>query len=174
MPLRPFRLFLPPNYPSATPTFDVSREWNTGNIGIVSKCLGLNAGFRKKIIQLFDLGYASRLRLIFCISAGFVLCHIFISYVPTVEIIVEADGEQDEDEDEEDDDQDSDEEEEETEADIAEEADEEVESNSTEVSESQEKSTEESPCSSSTTEAKNTEEELKEESLPNDKQCNPS
>ena len=84
MPLRPFRLFLPPNYPSATPTFDVSREWNTGNIGIVSKCLGLNAGFRKKIIQLFDLGYASRLRLIFCISAGFVLCHIFISYVPTV------------------------------------------------------------------------------------------
>jgi len=174
MPLRPFRLFLPPNYPSATPTFDVSREWNTGNIGIVSKCLGLNAGFRKKIIQLFDLGYASRLRLIFCISAGFVLCHIFISYVPTVEIIVEADGEQDDDEDEEDDDQDSDEEEEETEADIAEEADEEVESNSTEVSESQEKSTEESPCSSSTTEAKNTEEELKEESLPNDKQCNPS
>jgi len=174
MPLRPFRLFLPPNYPSATPTFDVSREWNTGNIGIVSKCLGLNAGFRKKIIQLFDLGYASRLRLIFCISAGFVLCHIFISYVPTVEIIVEADGEQDDDEDEEDDVQDSDEEEEETEADIAEEADEEVESNSTEVSESQEKSTEESPCSSSTTEAKNTEEELKEESLPNDKQCNPS
>jgi len=174
MPLRPFRLFLPPNYPSATPTFDVSREWNTGNIGIVSKCLGLNAGFRKKIIQLFDLGYASRLRLIFCISAGFVLCHIFISYVPTVEIIVEADGEQDDDEDEEDDEQDSDEEEEETEADVAEGADEEVESNSTEVSESQEKSTEESPCSSSTTEAKNTEEELKEESLPNDKQCNPS
>ena len=86
MPLRPFRLFLPPNYPSATPTFDVSREWNTGNIGIVSKCLGLNAGFRKKIIQLFDLGYASRLRLIFCISAGFVLCHIFISYVPTVSL----------------------------------------------------------------------------------------
>jgi len=174
MPLRPFRLFLPPNYPSATPTFDVSREWNTGNIGIVSKCLGLNAGFRKKIIQLFDLGYASRLRLIFCISAGFVLCHIFISYVPTVEIIVEADGEQDDDEDEEDDEQESDEEEEETEADVAGEAYEEVESNSTEVSESQEKSTEESPCSSSTTEAKNTEEELKEESLPNDKQCNPS
>jgi len=175
MPLRPFRLFLPPNYPSATPTFDVSREWNTGNIGIVSKCLGLNAGFRKKIIQLFDLGYASRLRLIFCISAGFVLCHIFISYVPTVEIIVEADGEQDDDEDEEDDEQDSDEEEEEeTEADVVEGADEEVESNSTEVSESQEKSTDESPCSSSTTEAKNTEEELKEESLPNDKQCNPS
>lgn len=99
--LRPFRLFLPPNYPSATPTFDVSREWNTGNIGIVSKCLGLNAGFRTKIIQLFDLGYASRLRLIFCISAGFALCHIFISYVPTVEIIVEADGEQDEEDDDE-------------------------------------------------------------------------
>ena len=91
MPLRPFRLFLPPNYPSATPTFDVSREWNTGNIGIVSKCLGLNAGFRKKIIQLFDLGYASRLRLIFCISAGFVLCHIFISYVPTVSSYFDSD-----------------------------------------------------------------------------------
>ena len=101
MPFWPFRLFLPPNLPSATPTFNISREWNTGNIGIVSKFLGLNAGFRTKIIQLFDLGYASRLRLIFCISAGFFLCHIFISYVPTVEIIVEADGEHEEDDDDE-------------------------------------------------------------------------
>lgn len=101
MPFWPIRLFLPPNLPSATPTFNISREWNTGNIGVVSSFLGLNAGFRKKIIQLFDLGYASRLRLIFCISAGFFLCHIFISYVPTVEIIVEADGEQDLEEDEE-------------------------------------------------------------------------
>ena len=97
MPFWPIQLFLPSTLPSATPTFNISREWNTGNIGVVSSFLGLNAGFRKKIIQLFDLGYASRLRLIFCISAGFFLCHIFISYVPTVEIIVEADGEQEED-----------------------------------------------------------------------------
>ena len=118
MPFWPIRLFLPPNLPSATPTFNISREWNTGNIGVVSSFLGLNAGFRKKIIQLFDLGYASRLRLIFCISAGFFLCHIFISYVPTVEIIVEADGEQDLEEDEEeveDDSEDSEEEEEQAE-----------------------------------------------------------
>ena len=93
----PIPLFSPPNTPSATPTFSISRECNTGNIGIISRCFGLDAGFRKKIIQLFDLGYASRLRLIFCISAGFFLCHVLISYVPTVEIIVEAtDGEDDE------------------------------------------------------------------------------
>ena len=29
------------------------------------------------------------------------MCHIFISYVPTVEIIVEADGEQEDDDDDE-------------------------------------------------------------------------
>ena len=106
MPFWPFQLFLPPNQPSATPTFDVKREWNTGNIGIISNLLGLNAGFRKKIIQLFDLAYASRLRLIFCISAGFFLCHVFISYVPTVEIIVEADGEHEDDIEDNDDDED--------------------------------------------------------------------
>ncbi len=72
-----------------TPTLSASREWNTGNIGILSRFLGLDAGFRKKIIQLFDLAYASKLRLIFCISAGFYLCHRLIRYVPTVEIIVE-------------------------------------------------------------------------------------
>jgi len=93
----PLQLFIPPNAPSATPTFSVTRQWNTGNIGIISRFCGLNAGFRKTIIQLFDLGYASRLRLIFCISAGFFLCHILISYVPTVEIIVEAEEEDDDD-----------------------------------------------------------------------------
>lgn len=97
----PFRLFVSPSS-SATPTFALSREWNTGNIGIISRFLGLDAVFRKKIIQLFDLGYASRLKLIFCISAGFFLCHVFISYVPTVEIIVEASDGEDDDDDEED------------------------------------------------------------------------
>ena len=28
MPFWPIRLFLPPNLPSATPTFNISREWN--------------------------------------------------------------------------------------------------------------------------------------------------
>lgn len=115
MPFWPIRLFLPPNLPSSTPTFNISREWNTGNIGVVSSFLGLNAGFRKKIIQLFDLGYASRLRLIFCISAGFFLCHIFISYVPTVEIIVEADGEQEEEDDDDDEEEEVEEDSEDTE-----------------------------------------------------------
>lgn len=64
----------------------------------VSRIFGLDAGFRKKIVQLFDLAYASRLRLIFVISAGFFLCHVLISYVPTVEIIVEAEEEEDDDE----------------------------------------------------------------------------
>ena len=101
----PLPFFIPPDAPSATPTFSLTREWNTGNIGILSRFFGLDAGFRKKIIQLFDLGYASRLRLIFCISAGFFLCHVLISYVPTVEIIVEA--EEEEEDDDADDDSDS-------------------------------------------------------------------
>jgi len=79
------RLFPPP----ALPTFSSSRQWNSGNIGIVSKFLGLDANFRRKIIILFDLAYASRHRLLFFISAGFFLLHTLDSWVPTVELIVE-------------------------------------------------------------------------------------
>ena len=79
------RLFPPP----ALPTFSSSRQWNSGNIGIVSKFLGLDANFRRKIIILFDLAYASRHRLLFFISAGFFLLYTLDSWVPTVELIVE-------------------------------------------------------------------------------------
>ena len=77
--------------PSATPTFSGAREWNIGNIGILSRFFGLDAGFRKKIIQLFDLGYASRLRLVFLVSTGFFLCYALIG--TTVEIRIEAEEE---------------------------------------------------------------------------------
>jgi len=75
--------------PSALPTFSTSREWNSGNIGILSKFLGLDANFRRKIIILFDLAYASRHRLLLFISAGFFLLYSLDSWVPTVELIVE-------------------------------------------------------------------------------------
>ena len=65
--------------------------WNIGNIGILSRAFGLDAGFRKKIIQLFDLGYASRLRLVFLVSTGFFLCYALIG--TTVEIRIEAEEE---------------------------------------------------------------------------------
>lgn len=94
MSLWPFKLLLGAD--SRTfPSFNPSRDWSSGNVGIFSRLLGLDASFRKKIIQLFDLAYASRLRLIYIISGCFVLCHICISYVPTVEIIVEAEEEED-------------------------------------------------------------------------------
>jgi len=99
--------------PSATPTFSGTREWNIGNIGILSRFFGLDAGFRKKIIQLFDLGYASRLRLVFLVSTGFFLCYALIG--TTVEIRIEAEEEdEDEEEVETDDNEDADEEEEDT------------------------------------------------------------
>lgn len=96
--------------PSATPTFIGTREWNIGNIGILSRFFGLDASFRKKIIQLFDLGYASRLRLVFLVSTGFFLCYALIG--TTVEIRIEAE-EEEEDEEDSDDNEDADEEEEE-------------------------------------------------------------
>lgn len=100
MSLWPFKLLLGADSRpfSAFPSFNPSRDWSSGNVGIFSRLLGLDASFRKKIIQLFDLAYASRLRLIYIISGCFVLCHICISYVPTVEIIVEAEEDDDDSE----------------------------------------------------------------------------
>ena len=86
----------------------VSRQSNidslhSANVGAISRFFGLDAVFRKKVIQLLDLGYALRLKLPLIVSAGFVLCHLFISYVPRVEIIVQpVDGEGDGDGDDED------------------------------------------------------------------------
>ena len=42
------------------------------------------------LVGLLDLGYKCRIRLPLFISAGFVLCHIFSVYLPTVEINVEV------------------------------------------------------------------------------------
>jgi len=85
--------------PSALPTFSTAREWNSGNIGFLSKLLGLDASFRRKTLILFDLAYASRHRLLFFISAGFFLLYTLDSWVPTVELIVEeASDIEDEDE----------------------------------------------------------------------------
>ena len=74
------------------PFYSGTRDWNIGNIGILSRFCGLDAGFRKKIIQLFDLGYASRLRLVFLVSTGFFLCYALIG--TTVEIRIEAEEEE--------------------------------------------------------------------------------
>jgi len=95
--------------PSSTPTFSGTRDWNIGNIGILSRFCGLDAGFRKKIIQLFDLGYASRLRLVFLVSTGFFLCYALIG--TTVEIRIEAEEEEEDDSDEADSDEEAEEEE---------------------------------------------------------------
>jgi hypothetical protein len=74
------------------PFYSGTRDWNIGNIGILSRFCGLDASFRKKIIQLFDLGYASRLRLVFLVSTGFFLCYALIG--TTVEIRIEAEEEE--------------------------------------------------------------------------------
>ncbi len=67
-------------------SFRVSRPWNTGNIGVVSRFFYLGPNFRKTVIQLLDFGYAVRLRLPLIVSAGFVLCHFLFSFLPRVEI----------------------------------------------------------------------------------------
>lgn len=96
-----YRFFVTP-----TPTFNAFRAWNTGNIGVVSRFFGFDSVFRTKVIQLFDLGYALRLKLPLFVSAGFVLCHLFISYVPRVEILVQPVDDQGEDDDDGDDEED--------------------------------------------------------------------
>ena len=68
---------------------------------------GLGPRFQHTLVGLLDLGYKCRIRLPLFISAGFVLCHIFSVYLPTVEINVEVieenrAGLEDEDEEEED------------------------------------------------------------------------
>jgi len=52
--------------------------------------LGIGPRFQHSLIGLLDLGYKCRIRLPLFISAGFVLCHIFSVYLPTVEINVEV------------------------------------------------------------------------------------
>jgi len=74
------------------------------------------------LVQLLDLGYKCRIRLPLFISAGFVLCHIFSVYLPTVEInveVIEDNRAEEEEEDEEEYSLDSGEEEEDSEADLA-------------------------------------------------------
>jgi hypothetical protein len=56
----------------------------------ISRLLGVGPRFQGTLIQLLDLGYKCRIRLPLFISAGFVLCHIFSVYLPTVEINVEV------------------------------------------------------------------------------------
>ena len=51
---------------------------------------GLGPRFQHTLVGLLDLGYKCRIRLPLFISAGFVLCHIFSVYLPTVEINVEV------------------------------------------------------------------------------------
>jgi len=56
----------------------------------ISRLLGVGPRFQGTLIHLLDLGYKCRIRLPLFISAGFVLCHIFSVYLPTVEINVEV------------------------------------------------------------------------------------
>jgi len=76
----------------------------------VSRVLGVGPRFQRTLLDLLNFGYKCRLRLPLFISAGFVLCHVFSVYLPTVEINVEvieenrgAEGTSDHEEDEDDD-----------------------------------------------------------------------
>jgi len=70
----------------------------------LSKLLGIGPRFHGTLLRLLNLGYKCRIRLPLFISAGFVLCHIFSVYLPTVEINVEViDDNNAEEEDEEED-----------------------------------------------------------------------
>ena len=51
---------------------------------------GLGPRFQHTLVGLLDLGYKCRIRLPLFIGAGFVLCHVFSVYLPTVEINVEV------------------------------------------------------------------------------------
>jgi hypothetical protein len=52
--------------------------------------IGIGPRFQNTVLGLLHLGYKCRIRLPLFISAGFVLCHIFSVYLPTVEINVEV------------------------------------------------------------------------------------
>merc|ERR1719209_909583 len=56
----------------------------------LSRMIGVGPRFQHTLVGLLDLGYKCRIRLPLFISAGFVLCHIFSVYLPTVEINVEV------------------------------------------------------------------------------------
>jgi len=71
------------------------------NLSCISRMIGIGPRFHNTLIGLLDLGYKCRIRLPLFISAGFVLCHFFSVYLPTVEINVEViEDQQDDDEDE--------------------------------------------------------------------------
>lgn len=59
------------------------------NVSWISRMLGIGPRFQGTLLHLIRLGYKCRIRLPLFISAGFVLCHIFGSYIPPVEINVE-------------------------------------------------------------------------------------
>jgi len=74
----------------------------------ISRLLGVGPRFQRTLINLLDFGYKCRIRLPLFISAGFVLCHVFSVYLPTVEInveVIEDNRPEDEDPDEEDEDE---------------------------------------------------------------------
>jgi len=60
------------------------------NISWLSRLVGVGPRFQRTLIDLLSFGYKCRIRLPLFISAGFVLCHIFSVYLPTVEINVEV------------------------------------------------------------------------------------
>lgn len=77
------------------------------NLSWISRAIGVGPRFQRTLIDLLDFGYKCRwvwacfvyygsnlygfsIRLPLFISAGFVLCHIFSVYLPTVEINVEV------------------------------------------------------------------------------------
>ncbi len=71
------------------------------NVSPLSRILGLDRLFHRKLLGLLDLGYKCRLQLPLFVSAGFFLCHLLSNFVPRVEINVQVVGdEQDDDEEE--------------------------------------------------------------------------
>lgn len=62
----------------------------------ISRMLGLGPRFQSSLLRLLNLGYKCRIRLPLVISAGFTLLHIFVNYVPRIEINVEPAEEEEE------------------------------------------------------------------------------
>ncbi len=74
---------LPPGSPSSSP---------------LSRLLGLDRAFQRKLSILLDLGYKCRLRLPLLVCTCFLACHLLSNFVPRVEINVQVVDNQEEEE----------------------------------------------------------------------------
>jgi len=87
----------PPNAALPYPSFN--QLVSHSSIGRISQLFGFNESRRYFLIRLFNLAYSFRVRLPLLISAGFALCHFFLTNVDfplEVQLEIETDEEDDE------------------------------------------------------------------------------